>query len=209
HSANLVFNLAKAFELAGDRDRAIAYYTEYAEMVPPDSIEQGEAKEAIRRLQSKSPTAPPEARPQPSNPPSAKPSPARRHRTRVVPVREEEPAAEEGDTDWTAPVLLASGGALLAGGAVFGILAMGAASDAEAAATRPEFDTLASDSTTLAWVSNGFFLGGLILAGVGLYLLFDDEETAKDRASLGPSRLTPILATDGHGVSVGLGGRLW
>ncbi len=51
HSPNLVYNVARVYELLGDMDRAIAYYERYQTMLPPHESEERERVEStLQRL---------------------------------------------------------------------------------------------------------------------------------------------------------------
>jgi tetratricopeptide (TPR) repeat protein len=51
HSPNLVYNVARVYELLGDMDRAIAYYARYQTMLPPhESEERDRVESTLQRL---------------------------------------------------------------------------------------------------------------------------------------------------------------
>ncbi|MCA9600730.1 MAG: hypothetical protein R3A78_10290 [Polyangiales bacterium] len=209
-SANLVYNLAKAHRMNGDGRTALAFYKEYAAMVPEGSDEELEAKEIIAELEAEL---------------ARDPASLSRREPTVAPVREERAAASsdvrpttdevrgddgmEAEDDagggWVTPALFVTSGVLVAGGVVFGVMALGKQSDADAATTRAAYDDASSSRTTLALVSDGCFVGAAVLAGVALYLwLSDDGEGESQEAEARP--VTPWFAADSHSAELGIRG---
>lgn len=87
-------------------------------------------------------------------------------------------------------VLIGGGGAVLATGAVFGILALGARSDAKSGcADAPSGHLCDADArsaldreTTFGLVADIGIVAGLALGGIGTYMLLTDEATGDKRA---------------------------
>jgi tetratricopeptide (TPR) repeat protein len=66
HSPNLVYNVARVYELLGDMDRAIAYYERYRDMLPSHEVEErARVESTILRLRgAKSNVSPQSSEPQ-------------------------------------------------------------------------------------------------------------------------------------------------
>lgn len=127
------------------------------------------------------------AKNEPSNPESPKSSsPPPEEPSRALPI-----------------ALIATGGAAVATGVVFGILALGARSDAENACSGALCNSDARDpldrEKTFGLVADLSVLGGLALAGVGTYLFVKSSGTPKARGSL-PVRM--VTTKGGGGVEL-------
>ncbi len=95
----------------------------------------------------------------------------------------------------TGYILDAAGGAVLAGGAIVGLLAWKASSDARSAEARSDRDSATKRGKRLGAVADGLFVVGAATLGTGLYYTF----------STGSSEKSPALAvmpTSGGGALV-------
>ena len=128
--------------------------------------------------------APPPARSAPVEPPPERP-------TRILPI-----------------VLIGAGGAALATGGVFGILTLSARSDAsKGCADAPSGHLCTGDvrsaidrEKTFGLVTDIAFASGILLAGVGVYLLVSGGESAKVRAlANSPLRMARVARVPGGG----------
>lgn len=122
-----------------------------------------------------------------------------RHHATLVPIARS-PMALAGSKDTTLGwVLIGVGGALLAGAAVTGTLALGKDAelddvDSDAGDTTPsEYDAIQDDGRVLAYTTDGLLLGGVasVLTGGFLLLTGGDEQTANTP----PGALSPPSRT--------------
>lgn len=198
-SPNLVFNLARATELMGDKARALASYREYEAMVDEGSVEQKEAQTIIARLEGEGAGEPQEVPEEPLV--DAEPEDD---------TTDDSDTASAGDGNWVPPVLLGTAGVLAAGGVVFGVLALGQKSAAEDAKTEAAYDDASSKRTTFAVISDICVVGALAAGVTGLVLwLADDgssEDDSDDRAASVRPGATPWLSASANAVTAGVGG---
>lgn len=163
----LLYNLARAHEALGHFEQAVDHYERYLREVP-EPRDRGAIRRRVATLRRQMAAAEdgtdPEPRPPPP-PPRASPLP---------------------------PLIFATGGAVVVGGAVTGLLANGQASDAaEASSHRAGADAL-DRARTLATLANVLFVAGGVLAAAGLTWWILDSPGGEAREGL-------------HEASVGVG----
>jgi tetratricopeptide (TPR) repeat protein len=188
----LLLNLSQAYERDLKFAEAIAELERYLQVLP-DSPQQRTVETRIERLREL------QARVAASNPTT----PAQPVAEEPAPV--EEPAPEPAST--VAPtatpersgsgisvpglVLVSSGGLLLAGSVVLGIMAHSRHADLQdrcPGGVCPPSEDAQSDidsGRTLAWVSTGFMAGGIVAAAVGAVLLFTHDGGSESAPTAG------------------------
>ncbi len=191
----LLFNVGNAYERLGDYEKAAEYLSQYADN--PRARDVVSVRERIRRLEAAA--AEQKRRTQQEPPPAPGPDSA------VAEPAAPRPASEGGTkraTWW-----LIGSGASAAGAVAMGLLALNAGNNAARNCSdtgRPVCLDTASSSlaqeTFFAIGADVFAVATVVTAGVGIYLLFqDDEETARPATA---TRLVPTLGPDGLGVSL-------
>jgi tetratricopeptide (TPR) repeat protein len=165
-SPNLVYNVARVYELLGDIERAISFYERYHRMLPAQEREEKQRVEAtLARLRG-----------------------AKQH---VVPDTSEPPAAgpemKRGVADPAFWVTLGTGAAAIAAGGVTGVMALRAGKDTKnfvvgEDGTMSKRDDMARHSDRLALASDVLFLCGATFAvtSVLLYTLREEPVEASD-----------------------------
>ncbi len=193
-SPTLVYNVARVYELLGELDEAIRYYQVYLRMLgQDDEDERGRVIETIERLEG--------ARGQVTNNTTTE-TPEDPHLDRPVIVE------KHGVADTAFWVTAISAAVLLAGGGVFGALALVMKGNAECVVgdmcTLVERDDYAANSSSLALTADILFVTGGIaaLTAALLYAIRTREvETYPQYEGL-----TGFFGTDGNGAVVGVRG---
>jgi len=201
-SPTLVYNLARVHELLGELDEALRYYRLYEGRLPRgERREQARIRRAIERIEGALSTSPadPEALTEPDWP--------------GPPLEEPPPRRVRGVADAAVWVTGWTGLALLATGAVLGVLALDARRDVETfvlgldgdLGKRQDREDRAQRLSLAADLTLG--LGAAAVVGaVLLYALRTREEPADDRAA-GRLRVDLVLDPRGQGgVLVSLAG---
>lgn len=194
----LLFNVGNAYERLGDYEKAARYLGEYADN--PRARDVVSVRERIRRLDAAA--ADQKRRAQQEQQPVPQPDSAG---SAVTASPAPGPGAERGRT--RATWWLVGSGVTLAGAIGMGLLAINAGSNAErdcADDGRPVCRDTASSAltqeTAFAIGADVFAVATVVTAGVGIYLLFqDDGQEARPAAA---TRLAPTLGPDGLGVSL-------
>ena len=142
-SANLVYNIARAYELAGDAPQALAYYHSYSALLAESDVRaRAEAEARMHRLAQE--LAAGEAEPQaPPAPPAPEPA--------VDPEPLEEEATGSSRTDvwfWTAAAVSA---AALVSATVVGVVALGQRSELDEYVVGPPNTCITSDRCDDSW----------------------------------------------------------
>jgi tetratricopeptide (TPR) repeat protein len=165
-SPNLVYNVARVYELLGDIERAISFYERYHHMLPAQEREEKQRVEAtLARLRG-----------------------AKQH---VVPETSEPPPAgpemKRGVADPAFWVTLGTGAAAVAAGGVTGVMALRAGKDTEdfvvgEDGTMSKRDDMARHTDRLALASDVLFLCGATFAvtSVLLYTLREEPVEASE-----------------------------
>lgn len=165
----LLFNMANAQERSGHWEDAIVSLEAYLPHAEAD--EQARIQDRLESLRQ------------------------RADRLRDLTETDPETPVEEPPRSLLGPLVIAGGGALLAGGVALAFVARGARSDLDAMCIEGESGRLCPRSAQSAErrdlrtsiVADSFFVAGAALVGVGLYFLLRKSESA-DRvdASVGP-----------------------
>jgi len=185
----LLLNLSQAYERDLKFTEAIAELERYLQVLP-DSPQQRTVEtriERLRELQTRvasntSAPAPPVAEEEPT---VEEPAPA--------PVVEPTPAPAPSGSGISVPglVLASSGGLLLAGSVVLGIMAHSRHTDLQdrcPGGVCPAGEGAQSDidaGRTLGWVSTGLMAGGIVAAAVGAVLLFTHDGASETAPTAG------------------------
>jgi tetratricopeptide (TPR) repeat protein len=169
----LLYNLGRALEGAGEYARAVEAYDEYLEIagdIPDRGAIEGRVVTLRREIATRARLERLESTRRPPRPP-----PRERERASAVP--------------W---IVAAVGGAGIAVGGVFGVLALSSHDDAESAPSQAETETLQADAEDRALIANvAFAAGGAVLAigvvwGLVDVLTLDSESIA---VAIGPSSI--------------------
>jgi tetratricopeptide (TPR) repeat protein len=183
--AALLLNLSQAYERGLHFDLAIAELEHYLQITPnaPDRKTLEERIARLKELQSRvgQPGAATEPAAQPAAAPAAQPAPA----AAPAPAPATAPAAaEEHDSGLALPgwILVGSGGGLLLGSVITGVIAHGKHSDLKKqcnengicpASAQDDIDS----GETMATVSTVLMGVGIVAAGVGVVLLVIDADS--------------------------------
>lgn len=186
----LLFNIANAQERLGNLADALETLRRYYTDAPASERETLDTR--MRNLEER--IAEQERQAQQQQQQQAPP-----RETRTIIVREvERPAEDEGPSLALPLTLMVGGGALIAGGVVFGVIALGARSDAEAMCRESGGSTFCPDEagdalsrdTTFSILADASIGVGAVVAALGLYFLVssggEDEPASRARAGLVP-----------------------
>jgi len=203
-SPNLVFNVARVYELLGELEKSIGFYRRYLRLLPPsETAERDRIEATLRRLEG----ARDEVQ-RPTEPSAQPPSPA--------PLRDPQPVRvqERGVADALFWVTASAGAALLVGGTVTGLLAL----DTERAmgdyvvgldGSFEDRQVLADRADTLALTADVLFIAGGLSAVASVLLFALRERTVERYPGLeGSASLAPGVAVLPGGGLVTLRGAL-
>jgi tetratricopeptide (TPR) repeat protein len=201
-SPNLVFNVARVYELLGELEKSIGFYQRYLRLLPPsETAERDRIEATLRRLEG----ARDEVQ-RPTEPTVQSPAPLRD----PEPVR----VRERGVADVLFWVTASAGAALLVGGTVTGLLAL----DTERAmggyvvgldGSFEDRQVLADRADTLALTADVLFIAGGLTAVASALLFALRERTVERVPGLeGSASLAPGVAVLPGGGLVTLVGAL-
>jgi tetratricopeptide (TPR) repeat protein len=193
----LLFNLGNAYERLGDYAKAAQYLSQY--VASPRARDVVSVRERIRRLEAAAAEQQRRAQEQEQQPPPQEPE-VDSAITATPP-----PGPADRESSGRATWWLIASGASAAGAVGMGLLALNAGNNADrrcADAGRPVcLDTASSaltQETVFAISADVLAVATVVTAGVGIYLLFQDDGQDDDRTA----RLAPTLGPDGLGVSL-------
>lgn len=196
----LLFNVGNAYERLGEYDEAAEYLRRYIES--PRARDVVSVRERIRRLEA----AAEQARREQERREQERPAPGEREpRVQVA----AQPSSRADDRQSPAMWWLIGSGAAAATTVVFGLLARDAGNSAAAGCAETSTgralcrDQVSSDltrETVFAIGADVSAIAALTMAGVGLYLLLEDD--APQETAARSARLTPDLVPGGFGVSI-------
>lgn len=174
----LLFNIARAHELAGRYDRAVEYYDRFL-ATDPDPEQARTAREARASAQA---TLDAQRRPATTTPAVSATTPSPTPASRPTP----HPRPVDRPRRFTAlhGTLLATGGALTAAGTVLGILALSASNEFQNT-TAPRPPELQDRGLALAWGANAGIGLGLLTAAAGVLLYFIQDTRPPTEAAGG------------------------
>jgi tetratricopeptide (TPR) repeat protein len=166
-SPNLVFNVARVYELLGELEKSIGFYHRYLQLLGPDEGEERERVQGtIRRLEG--------ARDEVGAQTQQPPNPLERQLRDPQPVR----VQERGVADALFWITASAGAALVIGGAVTGLLALNAQGEVRQFVvgengTYADRLDIASRADLLSMLTDIFFVAGgvSVLASVLLFAL--------------------------------------
>jgi tetratricopeptide (TPR) repeat protein len=196
----LLFNLGNAHERLGDYAKAAQYLSQY--VASPRARDVVSVRERIRRLEAAAAEQQQQRRAQEEQAQQQQQSETDGAVTASPP-----PRAAAGGRSGRATWWLIGSGASAAGAIGMGLLALDAGNDAArrcADTGRPVcLDTASSaltQETVFAISADVLAVATVVTAGVGIYLLFQDDGEAARPATT--TRLAPTLGPDGLGVSL-------
>jgi tetratricopeptide (TPR) repeat protein len=202
----LLLNLARAYELNGEREQAVIALATYLERVPatPDQAKIQRRIDVLRRqFEAELATAPPPttAAHAPPTTPAAAPPP------QPAPI-EPEPAPSSGHGRPILPLIVAGGGAAIAiAGMIVYIPAYSDLKDVEDDCpqhdkcppnTPPKVIARGNELRTRVTIAGAFTVGGVVIAGAGLAWYF---LSPSGRAQSSRSTLTPVVLPRYAGLS--------
>ena len=184
---NLLYNQARILEQTGEFEGALGKYEQFVLSPNVDIEYRSEALERIKVLRETvkikkgdTPAEPTAPNTRVRAPQTGSPSP---------------PPQPEPKTNTAGVILLVSGGALLLGGGTMGVLASREEDAKEDATTLAQLKETSDRAGTFALIADGLFVGGGVLAGIGLLTFVlggDDGDTQAQaytlRPALGPRR---------------------
>jgi tetratricopeptide (TPR) repeat protein len=194
NSPNLVYNVARVYELLGEIDLAIEHYVRYQKLLAPDQVEEiARVESTLQRLAGARHQVVPEPAPAPAQPSG----PPRRQR---------------GVADAAFWTLTATATAALAAGGGVGFMALRADQEAEQFTIgedgdRAEHDALVERADRLALASDITLLGGAAL-GVTAILLYALRTKPVLEAALPAPRAVVELGACAGGAMLSIRGRL-
>lgn len=186
----LLLNLSQAYERDLKFTEAIAELERYLQVLP-NSPQQRTVETRIERLREL------QARVAPNTPATTAPPPVEEPPTveepTPAPVVEPTPTPAPSASGISVPglVLASSGGLLLAGSVVFGIMAHSRHTDLQdrcPGGMCPAGEDAQSDidaGRTLGWVSTGLMAGGIVAAAIGAVLLFTHDGGSESAPTAG------------------------
>ncbi len=189
---NLLYNIARCYEKIGDDDKALEYYDKFIVDAVDRKAKQKalDKASAIREKQAK------EKALADANKDSDKDNKDVKDPDKD---KDKEVPPAEPDLTW-AYVSLGTGGALLIGGAVFGLMASGKQTEFDDA-DNPEDKQSARDSgQTMALMADIFYIAGAAAVITGVILWATAEPEAQPAMTLRP---TGWVGPDGAGVGLG------
>lgn len=182
---NLLFNIARCHEKLEDWDSAISNYQKF--VVEPD-VERSARQAALDRIDALNEVKLAEVQ-------------TKNAQEEQVVVRPADPPPKVSGPDRTwSYVTLGTGVGLLAGGALFGVLASSKQTEFEEGVSVEEKKDARSSGQTFALVADGLYISGAIVSVIGVYLLLasGSEETAT------AGRVTPLGWVEAGGGGLGL-----
>lgn len=178
---SLLYNIARAYEEAGDPVRAIDAYQRYLATAEVSDLERRDLDEIIERLERSADPTLPDPNPDPDSDPDVRPELPDGSQT-------EEPGAEP---PVGAIVTASAGAALLLAGIPFGVGSAGAYDQAAQSFDWRERMQLFQEGTDLAIAANVFFVvGGLVTLAGGIWLivaLTESDDGGGTSVTFGPS----------------------
>lgn len=205
--SNILYNIGRIHEEAGNIDAAIEYYDKF--VVAPN-VQQAARKDALDRLKTlrevkavRDGTAAADATPAPTEAPPAEVSTSTAEAAEpktVVVVREEEPKPGRV-LGWA---LLGVGGASLVGSGIFGLLAQSQFSQFEEATTLEGRRDAASAGRTNAVVADSLLVTGFVTAVVGGVVLLMSSGDTDANPETAAWTVTPVIGRGTAGMGLGL-----
>lgn len=191
---NLLYNIGRSYENAGEFKKAIQYYEQFINQPDIDIDNRKDALDRIDTLEKVVDVSDEEEREQaeaeePETPGSAETT-----------EPDTDPTVERRDDYTLAVVLLSTGGAGLISGTVFSILTANAHSDFESAENLSDRRDAADRGRTFGTLADAFLISGgaLTAAGVGLVVWPLQTETATESEA----RLRPVLSPHRAGLQL-------
>ena len=135
---------------------------------------------------------------------------AERERTQPDPAPAPVPREPERQSPTLGWVLVGVGGAAIATGAVFGVMALGARSDADAGCkdsggkrfcSADARDAIDRDES-FSLVADVAFVAGAVAAGIGVYLVLDAPDSVERESAASKTRLQAMARPDGGELSL-------
>ncbi len=202
--SNILYNIARIHEDAGNIDAAISYYDRF--VVAPN-VEQNARRDALDRLKTlreikEMREAEARAETEASTPPEEVAQPTTRE-PRPLPDQEPEPAPEPDRMRTLGWVLVGVGGASLVGSGITGLLAQSSYNRFEDAGTLDERRTAARAGRTQSVVADTLLITGLVTGVVGGVLLVVTSGGGESATASNWS-LSPMLGSHAQGVAFDL-----
>ncbi len=189
---NLLYNIAKSYEKQDNYDQAVAYYQKFVVAPEVDSKARQAALERIDSLRQIAQMKKTKGEQGDEH------TDKKKHKT--APKKEQSvdtPVNMAGV--WTT----VGGAALLAGGAVAGLVASSKADTVKNGSTYADRKSAQDSGKTDAMIADGLFVAGAAVTGVGLYLLFSGGE-AKPQPAAAQAVVTPWVTTHSAGLGMSL-----
>jgi tetratricopeptide (TPR) repeat protein len=194
-SPNLVYNVARVYELLGEIDLAIEHYVRYQKLLSPDQTDEiARVQSTLQRLEGAREQVAPE--PSPGEPVKPAPAPTRQH----------------GVADAAFWTLASTAAAALASGAATGVLALGADQEARsfvigADGDSHDLDKKAQRADRLALASDISLLAGATLGVTAILMYALRTKPVREAAAPGP-RIVVELGAVSRGTMLSIRGRL-
>ncbi len=206
-SPNLVYNCARVYELLGDLDRSLQFYSQYLTMLPPDQADERTRTEgAIHRVRGAQRSLATRLT-QPPPPPDTTDVGELRDPNQPFTIR------QSGVADAAFWATAVASSALLVAGAVTGVLALRRANTADSfvlwyPGDEDERQSIIDEADNLAMATDVLVGLGAVGAVVTVVLYFARDREVEVRPSDADRAPELSFGTDGHGLSLGLRGSL-
>jgi hypothetical protein len=205
----LLFNIARAYEKAGDTEQAFEFYERYLDATGTEAELRHRAHDALKRIrsaiESAAPTPPPASPSVPAAasppaapvaaPPASAPEPAAAPPAPAAAVATVEPGSP-ANTRVPGIILVSVGAASMATGAGFGIWALNTAQQTRASLDPVQKPLLRSRAYTEANVADVTLAAGAVAAVVGAWLWWRNPKPKAPAVSFGPGGVSASWTVD-------------
>lgn len=206
HNPSMLYNIARSYEHMGETEKAIEYYTKYAqnpEVATEDRKGALDRVEALREIQSLSE----EEQEKKTRSKADEGKPAGKEVTAQTDTGE----AQSGGGNTAGWIVLGSGGALAAGGAIFGVLANAQRIRLKEATTLGDLQDAQEKGEIYALVADSLYAGAIVAGGIGTVLLVTGSNSSGQAGEKGGKEneeqalkieFRPVISWSGAGLSV-------
>lgn len=196
--SNILYNIARIHEEAGNLDEAISYYDQF--IVAPN-VEQEARRDAVDRLKTLREVK--EVQEREEREAAEPPSEVVVREEPTQPVQPTPQPRDESNAGRTLGwVFVGAGAASLATSGVFALLAQGSHSDFESATTLEERRSAASAGRTQSVVADSLLITGLVTATIGgVVLLVSSGDSDRDATVDSSWSINPLLGPGGAGAA--------
>lgn len=176
----LLFNIARAHDRGGEREKARSFYRRYLDGSTEPELAQ-RARSALARLDAPPDDPPPKPAPTPARPsPTSAPAPA------LKPEPKPEPAPQANAPSWPPYALMGAGGVVLGAGVGVAIWANATANDMRASTDPVDKPSLRDAASARAVAADITMAVGVVLIASGIVWKLTTRESTGARAMVSP-----------------------